>query len=451
MKNNYLIFVVYGLFAVSGCVKGDTLLNPQDWELARIKSCVPFSPSAQWAVKSPGFWISLLPDPDRVVLDKEAVELFNLRTEDELKLREDLTKIGLKYPGTQLSNSLKQDITSFMKRFLFDRQGKRVEKGFYEGLQENMNIKAIPANINVRFAFTWRYADIRLLPSEETITVLPSDLEFDELQNDSLDIGVPLAVLQESKDKVWAYIKSSASSGWVRKDRLVFCSLDEFKDFLSEKPFVVVTSPKADIFLDERLTRYHDLVRMGARFACKEKSDSAAIEIIIPYDDGKGNLLALRAFIRKEDVSLGYLAYTQRNIIEQAFKMLNQPYGWGGANREQDCSSFLQEVFSTVGVALPRNSSAQGKTGHLLGSFPEKVINEVKIKILKQAQGGTTICQLRGHVLLYLGMYCGVPFAIHETSAGGAVNKAIVSDLFSGKSSKKGSLIERIVSIRAID
>ncbi len=52
--------------------------------------------------------------------------------------------------------------------------------------------------------------------------------------------------------------------------------------------------------------------------------------------------------------------------------MLNQPYGWGDMYGEQDCSRFLQMVFATVGISLPRDSKDQAQVSNSVVDFDEK-------------------------------------------------------------------------------
>ena len=68
--------------------------------------------------------------------------------------------------------------------------------------------------------------------------------------------------------------------------------------------------------------------------------------------------------MNEEDVHPGFLPYTARNIYKQALVMLNQPYGWGDMYGEQDCSRFLQMVFATVGIMLPRDSKDQAQVSN---------------------------------------------------------------------------------------
>ncbi|MFA6282389.1 MAG: SH3 domain-containing protein [Candidatus Omnitrophota bacterium] len=398
----------------------------------------------------PGFWIARDSFADKIILDQTGVSAFNSKTENDLGLIKDLLRIDPVYSGKDLIFSLRNNLDGFAKQKLYLKDLREAGAVFYQEAEKQINFAAIPAQVNARYGFVCKYADQRLLPTDEILTSIPGDLAFDELQNSSLDIGTPLVILHESKDRLWAYTQSPTSSGWIKKDNLVFCEFSDFKSFLEKRSFVVVVSAKADIFQDPALTRYIGRVRMGAKFLSAGNSNSGIVKVIIPSQGKNGKFIEQEAYLKKTDVNLGYLTYTPRNIIQQAFKLLNAPYSWGGKSGEQDCSGFIQEVFYTVGITLPRNSSEQGKVGRLLSSLN------------KQAIGGVTILQLKGHILLYLGMYAGRHYAIHDIHTytqkqwwGGfsvrKLNRVVVSDLSLGEGSKKGSLFQRIVFIRNIE
>ncbi|MCC6758057.1 MAG: SH3 domain-containing protein [Candidatus Omnitrophica bacterium] len=392
-------------------------------------------------MKSPGFWISRHPSPDALILGAEEVNAFNQKLVKD-GLTKDLFNIDafdLNISRTQIQNEIKK----FEHGDYFDREGKLVSRDLFKSIKENLNIDDVK-DIVPRHAFVARQSDQRLLPTDAILTAEPFDLEFDEVQNSSLDVGNPVVVFYETLDEKWAYTQASASAGWVKKENLAFVSSDEFKNLLSSEKFVVVTAAKADLYLDEARTKYYDYVRMGTRLALLGGSGDVDEVEIAPGQN---------LFISQQDVHSGFLSYTPRHIIEQAFKMLNEPYGWGGMNGEQDCSAFLKGVFATVGLDLPRNSGEQGRTGKL-------------VKNLSDALPGITVAQMKGHIVLYLGTYDDRFFAIHEAyayrepqraQAGEPVegedrarvfNRVAVSDLNLGKGSKKGSLLERIVSVR---
>lgn len=428
----------------------------------RTNLAAPVSiPNTIREMKTAGFWIDKIDNPDTIILDAKAIEQFNLKVERELGLIINPLTEPEQYNGKTIKNDLQKEIESFSKGKFYAANGKIADKSFYEAIKQNIDLPRIKNQINARFGFLGHYDNQRLLPTEELLTRAPGDVEFDELQNSSFDVGTPLIILHETSDGLWVYGQAPSSRGWFKKEKVAFCEADEFKELLSGKNFVVVTADKADIFLDKNLTKYYDYVRMGAKFNFNETESPQVFEITIPLRNKEGALRKEKAYIKKEDVNIGYLAYTQRNIITQAFKLLNGPYGWGGLAGEQDCSSYIQEVFATVGITLPRNSSAQAKTGVPLGNFKGGSEQNEKLKVIKQeAIPGATIFQMKGHIILYIGMYNNIPYVIHETHGYGQmidsqnfswiVNRVIVSDLKLGEGSKKGSLISRIINIRLV-
>ena len=168
-----------------------------------------------------------------------------------------------------------------------------------------------------------------------------------------------------------------------------------------------------------------------------------------------------KAYVKRESVNIGYLAYTPRNILDQAFKLIDAPYSWGGAYGEQDCSGFLQKVFATAGIFLPRNSAAQAEAGVLLSSFEKQATDEEKMNILSgKAAGGVTLIYMDGHIMLFLGMYEGKPYVIHDIwgyrerglqgDEARIIGRVSVTGLNLGKDTSSGSLLRRVISISNI-
>jgi hypothetical protein len=118
-------------------------------------------------------------------------------------------------------------------------------------------------------------------------------------------------------------------------------------------------------------------------------------------------------------------------------------------------------VFATTGVFLPRNSSAQAEAGVLLGGFEKRAADQEKMEILSgKAAGGVTLIYMDGHIMLFLGMYEGKPYVIHdiwgyrERGRQGdetrIISRVSVTGLNLGKDTSSGSLLRRIISISNI-
>ena len=418
-------------------------------------------PHIELNMKRPGFWIARLSSPDKVILNPQQIDEFNLHLKDTLKLTGDVTKFPASMDGNEFKRSQSEALKNLRLRGLYHISCAKAGNVFYKSIEQNMNLETVPEEVRVRFGFITNYANQRILPTKEGLYGKPNDIDFDELQNSGLDIGTPVAITHMSLDNKWWYTESPLSAGWVEADKIAFCELKELEVFQRDYKPVVVTDAKADIYLDLELKEYYGYIRMGATLAFGGNTDSQIVEVVVPLREDSGEVSFRKCYMRKESVREGYLPYTARNIIQQAFELLNEPYGWGDMRGEQDCSRFIQQIFATTGIHLPRNSADQGKAGLLIAEFDKTACEEEKIEILKtKGIGGLTLLYLKGHIMLFLGMIDEAPYAIHATwayreNAGWhdtirLVNRVAVTDLSLGKGSGKGSLLERLVAIRLI-
>ena len=135
----------------------------------------------------------------------------------------------------------------------------------------------------------------------------------------------------------------------------------------------------------------------------------------LPVRGPDGNLeWGLGLISRTDEVHLGYLPFTPRNIITQAFKFLGQRYGWGGMFNARDCSAFIMDNFRTMGVMLPRNAGEQGKLA--LGAMhhmPESMSLEDRKKLFDSLPPAVPI-YMDGHAMLYLSKYNNDYYIIHD-------------------------------------
>ena len=425
----------------------------------RLYYCAPTAiPDTARQMKSPGFWISRNASADKVIMSALSIRNFNNRIRTELGLTRDIFGLSSSYPGDKLASDLEGKLKSLAGQKLYLKNGSLAGSAFYQHLSGQANLKAIPSDITLRFGFITEYADLRFLPVADGLYAKAFDLDFDELQNSALDIAEPVAVLHKSNDGKWVYVISVTSEGWVEASKVAICARTELNNYLIRDDFAVVVSPKADIFLNHELTAYYDYVQMGTRLPFKAVEPGGRVEVIVPMRSHDGSVDFKICYMNKADINLGYLVYTPRTIITQAFKLLNAPYGWGGMYGEQDCSRFIQQIFGTAGIILPRNSSSQSKVGISLGEFNGfKDNNAEKLRVLTdKACPGTVVLYMKGHIILFLGFDGGKPYGIHalwgyrDKDTVRLINRVAVSGLDLGKFSKKGSLLSRIKAIRAI-
>jgi cell wall-associated NlpC family hydrolase len=100
---------------------------------------------------------------------------------------------------------------------------------------------------------------------------------------------------------------------------------------------------------------------------------------------------------------------TANSVIATAKQYLGVPYVWGGSTPSGfDCSGFTSYVFRSVGISLPRTSSAQQNVGTRIS--------------LSQVQPGDLV--FRGSPAYHVGIYIGGGQYIHAPQTGDVVKIA---------------------------
>lgn len=418
------------------------------------------APGTRPEMNTAGFWIGLHPDPDALVMTTPEIEAFNASIKEKTKAVSDVTRFSPTRNGMMMRNSLERMLGYIASKNYVDASG-RPALNKLGSLEALMALEAIPATVTVQWAYVVRPCDQRLLPTAEPFYKSSTDTAIDRLQNSALDTATPVVVLHESTDHAWFYIVSPYSDGWVDAKCVAPCPLEQMERYEAWNGFVVATGAKTDLYADPLLREYLSPVHMGVRLPLLEALDDDVVQVLIPTRSGDGRCVFDAAYASCSQVHRGYLPYTPRAAITQAFRLLNTPYGWGGMYGEQDCSRFIQEVFATFGILMPRNSSQQGKVGSPVASFdrlPEP--GPRRETLVASATGGITTLQFPGHIMLYLGDIDGVPYAIHDlfayTEPGGdeerlvSIGKVAVTGLALGEGTKKGSLLMRLTSAREV-
>ncbi|MBP7050267.1 MAG: SH3 domain-containing protein [Phycisphaerae bacterium] len=409
-------------------------------------------------MNTPGYWIGRHPDPDRLVMNADQIAAFNNQTAKAGLGVASIADFNDAVDGKKLKADLDACLRSVAGRGYCFANARQPDDIWWQDLRGNMDLDAIAPEVNVRFGLIVGFCDHRVLPVAEGLYNADLNLSFDRLQDSTLDVASPVAVLHGSRDGRWLYAVGETLRGWVQAERVAMCERDVVRAYVRSGQFAVVTVAKADLYADEDLRNHLGRAQMGARLVVARDTGADTLRVLTPRRDSDGVCTLEPAYIEKSDVSLGYLPYTPRTIIQQAFKLLNTPYGWGGLFGEQDCSRFIQEVFATVGLVLPRNSSEQAKVGRQVYANPEIGLAQEKLAVLRgPASPALTLLCMKGHVMLFLGFVEGRPYVIHDlwsydidASTVAVVNRVAVTPLDLG-SGPAGSLLDRVDSIRVLD
>ncbi|HNY16357.1 MAG TPA: SH3 domain-containing protein [Treponemataceae bacterium] len=431
-------------------------------------------PGTAAAMNTPGYWISRHPAPDAPILDGPGIAAFN-RAVIERKLTRDLAAWEPKLLE-ETRKDMEDSVSWIASLKVYDRSGRRVGNRFLAPIRDAIAASEILGD-RAQYGFLARQTDLRVLPTDEPLYDGPRDPYIDNIQASSLEAGTALVVQAETSDRAWLFVATEKATGWLRSESAAIATRDDFLARYERKDALTVISAKADLWDNPGRTRFAYAVRMGTGLlaaqaeegtatapAAAPDASSSVIPVSMPDRDENGRLTERILWVSRDAVVEGFLPCTPRSIYEEAFKLLNAPYGWGGSFGEQDCSQFLCEVFATTGVALPRNSTKQAKAGVPLRGFAEIAGSDQVARaaiLTERAKPAATLLRLPGHIMLYLGSVDGVPYAIHETFGYREkapfgerirlINRVVVSTLNLGAGTSVGSHLSRITGVILIE
>ena len=354
------------------------------------------------------FWIDKIEDADKIIMSREEIEKFNSRVAYVEKKLTNFKDISPTYSGSWVKKSIEGMLKGISQQADYFEDGTRIANSFFNDLKDYMDIGAIEDSVKTRYALTVKYTNQRIVPTELSLLKSKEQIFFDRNQNSALDIGTPIAILHTTKDGKWHFGIAPTSSGWIRDKDIAFGTKSDIDGFLNTKKFIITTEAKSSIKI---AGRYYDYLRMGVRLPYILTVDNMVM-VLVPTRDENGTLILSNGTIRSNHTHKGYLDYTPNNILIEAFKFLNAPYGWGGSFGEQDCSKFIQEVYATVGVKMPRNSLSQSMVGDKFLDLAPLSKEAKSALLINSAHIGATIVHLKGHIMLYIGKYKGEPYVI---------------------------------------
>jgi len=446
------LFREFLIFTAATLVIGAFAATLNFYHRGKIKEKIPFCEVAPKEIKTSGYWASKTDFPDKLQLNENQITELNLK----IKMCDtNITDIA-DYPDTidisSFTNTLSSRMNWIKQKKYITAELEPVDEIFFKESENSYSVFSGTSAINIRFAITVKYSDVRILPLEMPIFTNEDTLDIDRLREESLDTGTPVAVISETKDKNWIYVVSNTLQGWTKTENIAFASRKDIEELINDKNFVITTGIKTDIFADSDMKKHLGYLRMGTKLPLIKQTGGITC-VKIPSRRADSNIIFTNGYIKTEDLNIGFLKYTQRNILIQAFKFLNAPYGWGSYNGEQDCSSFISRVFLCFGIILPESSFQKSKF------FPAELSKDGKEKqIADNAKPALSLLYLPGHIMLYIGKKETKPYAIHAIwgiSSYNAknqktvkyINKVIVSDLDLGKEVAGNSLLERTSKI----
>ena len=343
---------------------------------------------------TPEYWLSRTSNGDEVLLTTRQISKLNAQILAKDKYAADLTK----YPSVVSADKVKEMLKETWK-------------------EDERNNSLVKGDVAVRYAVTIQRANIRLLPQ-----AWDGD-KYDDLQGTAIDPAEAVAVLLDSADKSFVFVQSRYYMGWIEKSKLAFTTRETWLTYVKSKDFLIVTDNKKTINVEGQDV----LFQMGAMIPVvdAESHDDIWVMRLPTAVEGKLKEVNVNIAMNDEGINKGFLACTNNNFIRQAFKFLGNNYGWGGLYDSVDGSAFIQDIYRSMGINIPRDTSRQEYCMPLFATLADVGTVDYS-KILKSAPTGSLFLKNR-QAMMKLGQDDdGMPIIIYSSYY---AHKVVVADV----------------------
>ncbi|MCE5252567.1 SH3 domain-containing protein [bacterium] len=393
-------------------------------------------------MQTPEFWISRLKgNPDAVLLSPAHIDALNKETaiirEKVAKLNDingkpvsidriikynDTTGAQFKiedplslvsFPGDSLRARLRTNRTFFDSRTYYDDRRMTFDNDKKNQLYDMTDAGSIPDVIKPRYGIITVHATVRVLPTDEVAYGKPDEWYIKGLQAASADVAMPVAILHESKNKDWYFVRSETAFGWVRAVNIALGSPEVIRKYIDAKDFIVALTYTVPVYSNKNFSSFITDLYMGSRFKLVEKTDKG-YHVLVPFRKPDGSLETVDGWVKPDaKVSVGYQPFTQRNVINTLFSLLYRPYAWNDGRNEWNCCGYIRVVLRTFGIFTGSWPAFELHWNDHVTTFPSDTPRETKYQYLEKCDPGVTLVGSDGHILMYLGKVNDKHYVIH--------------------------------------
>lgn len=369
------------------------------------------------------FWIEQLANPDQLLL----TDVQQRQWQQQLVSADFLHPFSLlqaQYSADEI-RAIVQKVSAIPTAPRFFADGRVVTPEDYHKWLQQMEVPPTSSPIIANYALVTRRSNIRRFPTLELLTNSNLDLDLDRLQETALFVGQWLQIVHYSQDRQWALVVTDHYRGWMQVTDFALTDRDTVANFLAKPQRLTVTGAKVQTNVTPEQPSVSAVsLDMGVKLPLLPTPNTLvngqhpafSYVVELPIRDNRGRLQLQPALIaRHQDVQVSALPFSQRHLINQAFKFLGERYGWGHAYQGRDCSGFIRDIYQTFALELPRNTSEQA-----IMPSPQRLDVAAwslrdKHKQLKLSQAGDLLF-IPGHVMMVLGVVDGEVWVIHDAN-----------------------------------
>ncbi len=381
------------------------------------------------------FWLADDDGAEAVLADYAAIQALNRQnlTKPECCMN-DLKNAAMTYDGAALNQALLKSAIAETEGYIkagyyMDIVGNPVTEEFFAPILLNMTSPNASAEQTARYGIVVNRTDLRGFPTRLLMTDEVTDIDFDYFQLGSLRVNEPVLVRLISADGHFYYCDSLTYSGWVFADDVALCaSREEWLSAWDLPPEDVLVVTGGRVYLEYSNTQPRFSGKMltmgtvlrqaqpeeyGDMIANRSPYQNYVVWMPVRRYDGTYSR-ELTLIPQNSDVRNGYLPLTPENLVQCAYKVLGNAYGWGGMLKSQDCSTFVRDVYRCFGLELPLNVTWQSAMPVRKYNMAGKTDAE-KMQVLDALPPGALLnFDNNAHTMMYLGKYAGQYYVINS-------------------------------------
>ncbi|HQX91735.1 MAG TPA: NlpC/P60 family protein [Thermomonas sp.] len=387
----------------------------------------------QDAQLSPAFWLARTLQPAQVLLTPQQIEARNARLLRDDPSMHDLTALPASLTGAQVRTWIEQSASPPAKP-LWDEAGNPIPQATLDAIVANRALSVLPANQATRYGMAVHRTALRTFPTTLRVFSSQGETDIDRFQESALFPGDAVVITQSSADGQWFFVLSQRYAAWAEASAIAEGERNTVLGYASRAPFRIITGAKPRTLFTREQPRLSELqLDMGTRIPLADVAVNKPVNgqhpytswiLDLPMRDDAGRLAFAPALLQKNtDSAAAALPLTRANVIRQAFKFLGERYGWGHSYNGRDCSGFVSDVYRSMGVQMPRNTSAQAVSPVFSRThFDDHTTRQQRMAAVAALDVGDLI-YIPGHVMLFLGRINGAPYVIHDTNGGSFLDR----------------------------
>jgi cell wall-associated NlpC family hydrolase len=419
------IALCMGVGLLAGCAS-QRITDAHGAALPQTTQGVPNVADAQL---DPGFWIKRQLAADTPLLDAATTATRNAALFSRDASMHDLSSMPATLTDAQVRTWI-EAISSRPTRMLYDMQGQEIPAAALDALASKTALNAIPVSQSTRFGLVVARTPLRSFPTLQRVFSRQGDTDIDRWQESAEFPGTPVVIAHASADGKWLFVVSPRYAAWTPAQSIAEGSRTQVLAYYrDEAPYRVITGAKPRLVYTPDSPALSELqLDMGTRLPDVSATSAHTIQgqasafhwtVRVPERLADGSLdFALALLPRTADSHVGPLPLTRAHIIRQSFKFLGERYGWGHDYNSRDCSGFVSEVYASMGLILPRNTSAQAVSPVFRRTHFEAGDARGKRMAAVDALDVGDLIYIPGHVMMFIGRIGNTPYVIHDINGG---------------------------------